>query len=90
LVNPAAFSRTPSSRRWSIPWLEASIAAWLTPAPAAAASSFCKVIASGVVWLEGAAQAPSIPVVPMLIASCPSAAQIWRVKVATRSCRSSR
>jgi hypothetical protein len=38
---------------------------------------------SGVVWGDGAVQAPSTPVVPMLIASWPSACQIWRVKVAT-------
>ena len=41
------------------------------------------MIGSGVVWADGASQAPSTPVVPMLIAAWPSAAQIWRVKVAT-------
>ena len=34
LVKPPAASLTPSSRRWSRPWLDASIAAWVTPASA--------------------------------------------------------
>ena len=39
LVKPAAASRTPSSRCWSSPWLDASIAAWVTPSSASSASS---------------------------------------------------
>ena len=41
------------------------------------------MIGSGVVWIDGAESAPSTPVVPILIAAWPRAAQIWRVKVAT-------
>ena len=52
LVKPAAARRTPSSRNWSSPWLEASIAAWVTPLSARSASRRCRVIGSGVVWVE--------------------------------------
>ncbi len=83
LVNPAAASRTPSSRPWSSPWLDASIAACVTPLSARSASSRCSVIGSGVVWLSGAATAPSTPTVPKLTAVSPSASQICRVKLAT-------
>ena len=53
------------------------------PAPAISASSRCSVSGSGVVWMPGAENAPSTPVVPILAASRPEAAQIWRVKLAT-------
>ena len=52
LVKPAAARCTPSSRHWSSPWLEASIAAWVTPLSARSASSRCSVIGSGVVCAE--------------------------------------
>ena len=61
LVNPAAASRTPSSRCWSSPWVDASIAAWVTPASASSASSACSVSGSGVVWVSGRETAPSTP-----------------------------
>ena len=83
LVNPAALSVTPSSRRWSSPWLDASIAAWVMPFPAASASVRCRVIGSGVVCPKGAAHAPSTPVVPRFTAGNPISTQIWRTKVET-------
>jgi hypothetical protein len=83
LVKAAAASRTPSSRRWSRPWLDASIATWVTPSSAISASRRCRVIGSGVVWASGAENAPSTPVVPKFAADRPIADQICRVKVAT-------
>jgi hypothetical protein len=83
LVSPPAASVTPSARRCASPWLEVSIAACVTPSAASPASSAWSSIGSGVVWVSGAATAPSTPVVPKFTARRPSAAQIWRVKLAT-------
>ena len=54
LVKPAAASRTPSSRFWSSPCEDASIARWVTPALAMAEMWRCSVIGSGVVCAKGA------------------------------------
>ena len=88
-MNPAAFSVSPSSRRWSSPCDEASSASRVQPNLASSAAQRATSAASGVVrpgGVSGSTSAPRCswtPSVPMLAETWPSAAKIWRQKVAT-------
>ena len=78
-MKPAAASRTPSSRNWSSPCEDASIAACATPARARPASVSARVTGSGVVRPGPGSKPGAIrPSVPRLAALVPPAAQIWR------------
>ena len=84
LVKAPAASTMPSTRRCCRPWLDASIARWVTPSLAREARIECSSIGSGVVWFSVLVpRGPTTPTVPRLAARNPSAVQIWRTKEVT-------
>ena len=81
LVKAAADSFSPSRRCWSRPWLEASIARCVTPSRASVARSAWSCTGSGVVSPASRVKpGETMPSVPTLAASRPSAVQMWRTK----------
>ena len=85
LVKPPAATRTPSSRCWSSPCDDASSARCVTPSPASLVE-LRDAARPDRAWSASRRSSrfgDTTPMVPMLAAAWPSAAQICRVKAAT-------